>query len=153
MANIGLTLNETKTRVCNARRESFDFLGSTFGPMCSPRTGGRYSGARPSKKAVASIRGNIRRRLRPGDQAPWEEVVRALNRTVRGWAVYFSYGSVSKARYAVELHLYHSVRAFLRRRHKVGSGCRLFPAQRVFGELGVVSFDPRYRRGSVHASL
>ena len=84
MANIGLTLNETKTRVCNARCESFDFLGYTFGPMHSPRTGERYNGARPSKKALASIREKIRRRLRPGNQAPWEEVVRALNRTVAG---------------------------------------------------------------------
>jgi len=154
MANIGLTLNETKTRVCNARCESFDFLGYTFGPMYSPRTGGRYNGARPSRKALASIRERIRRRLRSGNQLPWEEVVRALNRTVRGWAAYFSYGSVSEARHAVDCHLYHSVRAFLRRRHKVaGSGCRQFPAQRVFGELGVVSFDRRYRRGSVHASM
>ena len=54
--SIGLALNEDKTRVRNARCESFDFLGYTFGPMYSPRTGGRYNGARPSKKAVASIR-------------------------------------------------------------------------------------------------
>ena len=121
--------------------------------MHSPRTGGRHNGARPSKKAVASIKERVRRRLRPGNQAPWEDVARDLNRTERGWAAYFSYGSVSKARHAVELHLYHTVRRFLRRRHKVaGSGFRQFPAQRVFGELGVVSFDPAYRRGSVHAS-
>ena len=70
-----------------------------------------------------------------------------------GRAAYFSYGSVSKARHVVELYLYHSVRGFLRRRHQVaGLGCRQFPAQRVFGELGVVSFDPTYRRGSAHAS-
>jgi RNA-directed DNA polymerase len=154
MTSIGLALNDTKTRVCNARCEPFDFLGYTFGPMYSPRTGGRYNGARPSKKAVASIRDKIRRRLRPGNQAPWEEVVRALNHTVRGWAAYFSYGSVSKAWHVVELHLYHTVRCFLRRRHKVaGSGTGQFPAQRVFGELGVVSFDPAYRRASVHASM
>ena len=154
MASIGLTLNVNKTRVCNARCEPFDFLGYTFGPMYSPRTGERYNGARPSQKAVASITDNIRQRLRPGNQGPWDEVARDVNRTVRGWAAYFSYGSVSKARHAVELHLYHTVRCFLRRRHKTaGSGSGQFPAQRVFGELGVVSFDPAYRRGSVHASM
>jgi hypothetical protein len=80
--------------------------------------------------------------------------VRALNRSVRGWAAYFSYGSVSKARHAVDRHLYHSVRAFLRRRHKVaGSGYRQFPAQRVFGELGMLSLTPASRRASAHASM
>ena len=68
MARIGLALNEDKTRVCNARRESFDFLGYTFGPLYSPRTGGHYHGAQPSRKAVASIRKNIRRRLWRGNQ-------------------------------------------------------------------------------------
>jgi RNA-directed DNA polymerase len=140
MTSIGLALNEDKTRVCNARCESFDFLGYTFGPMHSPRTGGRYNGARPSKQAVASIKDTIRRRLRPGNHAPWEEVVRDLNRTVRGWAVYFSYGAVTKARHAVALHVYHTVRRFLRRRHKVaGGGYRQFPIQDVFGMLGVLS--------------
>jgi hypothetical protein len=103
---------------------------------------------------VASIRAKIRRRLRSGNQAPWDEVVRALNHTVRGWAAYFSYGSVSKARHAVDRHMYRSVRAFLRRRHKVaGSGYRQFPAQRVFGELGVLSLNPPSRRASAHAFM
>src|SRR5215467_8267481 len=44
MTSIGLALNETKTRVCDARCESFDFLGYTFGPMHSPRTGRCYNG-------------------------------------------------------------------------------------------------------------
>jgi RNA-directed DNA polymerase len=119
MASIGLALNDDKTRVCNARRESFDFLGYTFGPLYSPRTGGRYNGARPSRKAVASIRKKIRQRLWRGNQAPWEDVARDLNRTVRGWCAYFSYGSVTTARHHVEQHLYHTVRRFLRRRHKI----------------------------------
>jgi len=152
MASIGLALNETKTRVCNARRDSFDFLGYTFSPMYSPRTGGRYNGARPSKKAVASIRKQIRRRLWRGNQAPWDEVTRDLNRTVRGWTGYFSYGSVANARHAVMLHLYHAVRRFLRRRHKIaGPGYRQFPMQDVFGKLGVLSPDSYSRFVFAHA--
>lgn len=140
MAGIGLALNEDKTRLRDARCDAFDFLGYTFGPMYSPRTGGRYNGVRPSKKAMAAVKAAIRQRLRPGNQAPWEEVVRALNRSVRGWLAYFSYGTVTKARHDVQLHLYHSVRRFLRRRHKLaGSGFRRFPMPVVFGELGVLS--------------
>jgi RNA-directed DNA polymerase len=153
MASIGLALNEEKTGVRNARCESFDFLGYTFGPMYSPRTGGRYNGARPSKKAIASIKGAIRKQLRNGNQAPWPEVVSRLNRTVRGWAAYFCYGSLAKARHDVQEHLYHSVRRFLRRRHKVaGPGYRQFPEATVFGELGVLALDRLPRLAPAHAA-
>jgi hypothetical protein len=33
MTRIGLTLNEAKTSIKQARRERFDFLGCTFGPI------------------------------------------------------------------------------------------------------------------------
>lgn len=153
MTRIGLALNENKTCVRNARCESFDFLGYTFGPMYSPRTGGRYNGARPSKKAIASIKEAIRRRLRNGNQSPWEDVVRRLNQSLRGWAAYFSYGSLAKARHDVGQHLYHTVRCFLRRRHKLaGSGYRQFPERDVFGKLGVLSLKHLPRRGAANAS-
>jgi len=114
--------------------------------MYSPRTGGRYIGARPSTKAIARIKDRIRQHLRPGNQAPWQEVVMPLNRTVRGWATYFTYGSVTKARSGVQRYLYQTVRRFLRRRHKVkGGGYRQFSDACVFGELGVFSFAARSR--------
>jgi RNA-directed DNA polymerase len=153
MGSIGLALNEGKTCVRDARCESFDFLGYTFGPMYSPRTGGRYNGARPSKKAIASIKAAIRQQLRTGNQAPWVEVASRLNRTVRGWAAYFCYGSLAKARHDVQLYLYHSVRRFLRRRHKVtGPGYRQFPATAVFGELGVLALDRLPRLAAANAA-
>jgi len=148
MTRIGLALNEEKTCLRNARCGSFDFLGYTFGPMYSPRTGGCYNGARPSKKAIASIKEAIRQRLRNGNQAPWEEVVRRLNQTLRGWAAYYCYGSLAKARHDVDQHLYHTVRRFLRRRHKLaGPGYRQFPEQDVFGKLGVLSLQRLPRPG------
>jgi hypothetical protein len=50
---------------------------------------------------------------------------------------------VTKARHDVQLHLYHAVRRFLRRRHKLaGPGFRRFPMPVVFGELGVLSALP-----------
>ena len=41
MTKLGLTLNEAKTSVKDARRESFDFLGYTLGPRHLPN-GGRW---------------------------------------------------------------------------------------------------------------
>ncbi len=153
MASIGLTLNEEKTCIRNARRESFDFLGYTFGPMYSPRTGGRYNGARPSKRAIATVKEAIRQRLRTGNQLPWPQVAQALNRTLRGWSAYFCYGSLAKARHDVQVHLYHTVRRFLRRRHKLaGAGHRQFSEQDVFGKLGVLSLEHLPRPAPAHAS-
>jgi RNA-directed DNA polymerase len=83
-AQMGLTLNDQKTRVCDGRRESFSFLGYTFGPMRYRKDGHWYLGAAPAKKAVKRIKGRIRQILRPTNQEPWEEVVAGLNRVLRG---------------------------------------------------------------------
>lgn len=42
---MGLTLNEQKTRVCDGRRESFNFLGYTFGPMRYRKDDGSHTRA------------------------------------------------------------------------------------------------------------
>ena len=152
MNRIGLSLNEDKTRLKDARCEKFDFLGYTFGPLYSPRTGGRYNGAMPSKKAVTRLKESIRQQLRPSNMMPIDEVVKRLNRTVRGWANYFDYGTVTTVRHHMDRFVYEKVRHFLRRRHKVqGRGIRKFPDKWVFGELGVVSLRrlPRSANASV----
>jgi len=55
LERLGLTLNEKKTSIRNARRERFDFLGYTFGPHYSRRTGREHLGRSPSKKSVKRI--------------------------------------------------------------------------------------------------
>ena len=96
MRALKLTLNETKTRTCDATQEPFDFLGYTFGPMVHRPTGRTYVAAQPSRQAMARLRERVRGILRPGNQAPWPEVVRHVNRVVGGWQRYFSYGTVSR---------------------------------------------------------
>jgi len=148
MARIGLALNDEKTCIRDGRRETFDFLGYTFGPMWSPKTGGRYTGASPSKKAVRRFRQIVRSRLRPGNMAPEADVVKTLNQTLRGWANYFSYGTLARIRRQLDWYVYERVRGFLRRRHKVqGLGSGRFPQEFVHGRLGVLSLEylPRHR--------
>ena len=151
---MGLTLNEQKTRVRDGRRESFDFLGYTFGPMRYRKDGHWYLGAAPAKKAVTRVKGRIRQTLRPGNQAPWDEVKGELNRVLRGWANYFAYGTRLMAYRAVDHYVYERVRHFLGRRHKVPSrGTRRFPAEDVFGALGVFQLR-RFHLGSpAHARV
>lgn len=45
MTRLGLTLNDAKTKVCDATKEHFDFLGYSFGP-CYHRKDGRWSPCR-----------------------------------------------------------------------------------------------------------
>jgi RNA-directed DNA polymerase len=140
MTRLGLTLNEEKTSIKYARKERFDFLGYTFGPHHFRKDGHWYLGASPSKKSVQRIKQRVRAILRPGNVGTWSEVRDRLNRVLAGWANYFGYGTRLMAYRAVDQYVYHSVRHFLVRRHKVPSrGTRIYPMKRVHGELGVAS--------------
>jgi RNA-directed DNA polymerase len=139
LKRLELTLNEKKTSVRNAREERFDFLGYTFGPHYSARTGREYLGYSPSKKSVSRIKTKVGELLVPGNMDPWEKVCERLNQILKGWRTYFGCGATSKAYRAVDEHVYDKVRHFLRRRHKVSSqGTHQFPEERVFGSMGVV---------------
>jgi RNA-directed DNA polymerase len=139
ITRLGLTLNEAKTSIKEARTESFNFLGYTFGPHCYRPTGNWYPGASPSKKAVARIKEKVGDLLIPGNVGTWPEVRDRLNQMLRGWSAYFSYGTRKQAYREIENYVYDRVRHFLRRRHKVQSrGTSHFSAQVVFGKLGVL---------------
>ncbi len=139
MARVGLTLNEAKTSIRQARAESFDFLGYTFGPHRYRKDGHWYLGASPSKKSVARLRKKVGEWLVRGNMAPWPEVRDRLNRMLQGWSNYFSYGTRLPAYRAVDNYVYQGVRDFLCKRHKVRSrGTRRFSDAVVFGEMGVL---------------
>lgn len=139
MTKLGLTLNEAKTSIKEARKESFDFLGYTFGPHHYRKDGHWYLGASPSKKSVAKLRQKVGDILKPSNVAPWPEVRNKLNSMLQGWAAYFSYGTRLMAYRAVDTYVLDRVRHFLKRRHKVPSrGAIRYSDDVVFGELGVL---------------
>src|ERR1019366_3091340 len=70
LERLELTLNEKKTSVRNACEERFDFLGYTFGPHYSMRTGQEYIGYGPSKKSVARIKEKVGDLLEPSNVKP-----------------------------------------------------------------------------------
>ena len=144
MTKLGLSLNEAKTSVKNARHESFDFLGYTLGPRHFPEGGRWYLGASPSKKSVQRFKTKVSDLLRPGNKGPWTEVQTRLNRLLVGWSAYFSHGALASAYQAVDDHVYDRVRSFLCKRHKApGRGTKRFSREIVYEELGVLSL----RRG------
>jgi RNA-directed DNA polymerase len=138
LERLGLTLNAKKTSLRNARRERFDFLGHTFGPHYSRRTGKEYIGYSPSKKSVQEIKQNVGEYLTPSNNRPWEEVRDRLNRKLKGWKTAFRLGSTAGAYRAIDEYVEERVRHFPRRRRKVSrQGAREFSMKRIFGELGV----------------
>ena len=139
VTRLGLTLNEAKTSIKQARKESFNFLGYTFGPHRYKKDGHWYLGASPSKKSVARIKQKVGDQLVPSNTGTWAEVRDRLNQILRGWSAYFSYGTRAAAYQAVNRYVYDRVRHFLRRRHKVHSrGTDRFSREAVFDELGVL---------------
>jgi len=137
MTRLGLTINEAKTSVRNARADDFDFLGYTFGPRYG-RDGNPYLGARPSKKSLRRIKGKISDLLRPCQMGDWPGVRKRLNRLLGGWSAYFGYGTLNAAYRAVDRHVCDRIRRFLNRRAKRGGrGARVFSWNDVFGKLGV----------------
>ena len=139
VTRMGVTLNEAKTSIKQARQESFNFLGYTFGPHRYKKDGRWYLGASPSKKAVARIKEKVGQLLVPSNTGTWVEARNRLNQILRGWSAYFNYGTRAAAYEAVDHYVYESVRHFLRRRHQVPSrGTNRFSIKAVFGELGVL---------------
>jgi RNA-directed DNA polymerase len=139
MSKLGLTLNETKTSLKDARKERFDFLGYTFGPHRRTKDGRLYTGASPSKKSVHRIKTKIGDMLTPQNVAPWPKVRQRLNRLLLGWSAYFSYGSLAKAYRDVDHYVVDHVRGFLARRHKMQNrGARRFSRAAIYADLEVV---------------
>ena len=145
MSKMGLSLNEAKTRLCDGRQENFRFLGYEFGPEVYHATGSRYLAAQPSAKSIQRVKEKVKTVLQPGNQDPWDEVVKHVNRILRGWANYFSIGTRSTAYRAIDHYVEETARRFLRRRHKVLSrGYRRFSNEQLHEKMGLVRMGALY---------
>jgi RNA-directed DNA polymerase len=142
MTRLGLTLNEAKTSLKNARQERFDFLGYSFGPHCYKGNGKWYLSASPSKKSMQRFKTKVGNLLVPSNNDPWPEVRDTLNKSLLGWSNYFCHGTRRAAFRAIDRYVYERVRDFLARRHKVaGRGTHRFSFEVVYGERGLLRLE------------
>jgi RNA-directed DNA polymerase len=139
---LGLTLNEQKTRTCDAWRETFDFLGYTFGGRYAFGSGEKYLAAYPSAKSMRRLKEKLRRMI--GSHLNWqseENVVRDVNRVLSGWLNYFDYGTLWHTYGKLERFIQTRMQSWLVRKHKVdpGSKYRRFSAAYLYGTLGLIN--------------
>ena len=106
-----------------------------------------YLGTRPAKQKVRKLCESLHeltgRRflcLEP------EELVRRLNRRLRGWSNYFCLGPVSKAYRAVDSYVANRLRRWLCKKHKIrGAGTSRFPDSYLADTLGLARLQKRTR--------
>ena len=117
LAPIGLRLSEEKTRVCHVD-EGFDFLGWRIQRRNRRGQHGRKAiYTYPSKKALASIIGKVRKLTRRACHRTLAALLRRINPVLRGWCNYFRHGVSSRTFNYVDHYAFWRIVGWLRKRH------------------------------------
>jgi RNA-directed DNA polymerase len=123
-----LTVNESKTRLIDARKEGFNFLGFTvrFDDDLKGRKT-KYWNIMPSSKSELKIRDKVKDYLQTHGHYKAKDVVNGLNPILRGWLNYYdikgvSYPAMSKRR--LRYYLYNSLNRYYARKSQ--RKCRLY---------------------------
>jgi len=148
MRRLKLTVNERKTKRCSVPEETFTFLGFTFGPQVSWKTGRVYVTPAPAEKKVQAICKRIGELTSGG--TVWrseKEQVAKLNQVLVGWANYYRIGYVTAAWKVVQQHTCRRLRWWMRRKHreKAGRG-QTYPDMRLYEKYGLVELVRAVRR-------
>jgi group II intron reverse transcriptase/maturase len=123
LADLGLELNEAKTRIANVTLggEGIDFLGFHHRRIRAHQRNLRHLSflARwPSRQAMQHARSRIReitdrKRLRDPD----EQIVQDLNVFLRGWGAYFRYGNSARQLAQITRYALYRLALFVAKRH------------------------------------
>ena len=140
LGQLELELNEEKSRVVDAEKETFDFLGFTYRRVTNPKTGKRATLFYPSQKAQKRLREKVKNILNPHYPIALTERIRRTNRLVRGWVNYFRVGNSSRVFHGIRSHVEMKVRRVLQyQRGRHGRGWRRYRYVDLYQRLGLYS--------------
>lgn len=116
---LGLTLNDKKTRIVNAKEEPFDFLGHRFAAQPSKVTGELKTFYYPAPKAMKSVKKKIREVVRGGQHWDLPVLIKEkVNPILRGWGNYFKTGNSRKHFLSIANYAVWTLCIMLRKKHK-----------------------------------
>ena len=117
LAPVGLRLSEEKTSVCHID-EGFDFLGYRIQRRSwRGRTDKRAVYTYPSKKALATVMTKVRTITARGKHRTLADLLRLLNRVLRGWCNYFRVGVSAQTFRYLDHYTWWRVVGWVRKRH------------------------------------
>jgi RNA-directed DNA polymerase len=140
LTQLGLELNEAKTRVLDLRKgDKLDFLGFTFRQVNSWKNGKPFILTVPSKQAMKRIRLTVKQMLTEQNNDPLETVIGKLNRILEGWMNYFRYENSSKAFDSLSYYVKRKVIRFIRKRQgRIGFAWRKYRTEVIHDEIGLI---------------
>lgn len=107
VAEAGLTLHPTKTRIVDSRTESFAFLGYEF----------RGTKHWPRRRSLARLKERLRPLTRRTSGTSLELTVGRINPILRGWFGYFQHSSFRNVFHDLDGWIRGRLRGLLRKRH------------------------------------
>lgn len=145
---MGLELNREKTKIVELKepKARLNFLGYTFRyDRDQYGRGERYLNMMPSDEALKRERGAIRELTEPQrSNIPIPDLIKELNRHLRGWQNYFSQGYPSKAytkiNWYVRFRLVRNLRRRSQRPYRKPRGISWF---QHLEELGLILLEPK----------
>lgn len=117
LAPIGLRLAPEKTRVCHID-EGFDFLGWHIQRRrWRGRGQQRVTYTYPSKQSLQAVIAKVRSLTRRNKHQTLADLLRAINRVMRGWCQYFRHGVSAKTFSYLDYFAFWRVVNWVRKRH------------------------------------
>lgn len=135
VAENGLTLHPTKTKVVDSRTETFDFLGYRF----------RGTKHWPRPKSMQKLKDSLRTKTKRTSGDSMQCIVKRVNPILKGWFTYFQHSRYHNVFRDLDGWLRMRLRSILRKRagrkgRGRGADNQRWP-NRYFAELGLFSLD------------